>query len=58
MRVFNGVDDLRGVKVRAPVQTDFQASLATAGSAAAGQGLRLSLINSHSRFYRNQELIT
>ena len=46
------------VKVRAPVQTDFQASLATAGPIAAGRGLRLSLINSHSRFYRNQELIT
>ena len=47
-----------GVKVRAPVQTDLQASLATAGSVAAGRSLRLSVINSHSRFYRNQDLIT
>ena len=46
------------IKVRAPVQTDLQTSLAAAGAAAAGRPLRLSVINSHSRFYRNQDLIT
>jgi len=46
------------IKVRAPVQTDLQTSLAAAGAAAAGRPLRLSVINSHSRFYRNENLIT
>ena len=46
------------IKVRAPVQTDLQTSLAAAGAAAAGRPLRLSVINSHSRFYRNEKLIT
>ena len=46
------------VKVRAPVETDFQTSLAAAGSVAAGRPLRLSVINGHSRFYRNEDLIT
>ena len=46
------------IKLRAPVQTDLQTSLAAAGAAAAGRPLRLSVINSHSRFYRNENLIT
>jgi glycerol transport system ATP-binding protein len=46
------------IKVRAPVQTDLQTSLATAGPMASGRRLRLSVINRHSRFYRNQDLIT
>ncbi|MBA3477058.1 MAG: ABC transporter ATP-binding protein [Lautropia sp.] len=46
------------VKVRMPVQTEFETSLTTAGAQAAGRRLRLSVINSHSRFYRNQDLIT
>ena len=46
------------IKVRAPVETDFQTSLAAAGAVAVGRSLRLSVINAHSRFYRNQDLIT
>jgi glycerol transport system ATP-binding protein len=46
------------IKVRAPVQTDLQTSLATAGPMASGRRLRLSVVNRHSRFYRNQDLIT
>jgi glycerol transport system ATP-binding protein len=46
------------VKVRAPVQTDLQTALAAAGPAAAGGVVRLSVVNDHSRFYRNQDLIT
>jgi glycerol transport system ATP-binding protein len=46
------------VKLRAPVQTEIETSLATAGAVAGGRQLRLSVINSHSRFYRNQDLIT
>jgi glycerol transport system ATP-binding protein len=46
------------VKVRTPVQTDLETALATAGPMAAGRRLRLSVINRHSRFYRNQDLIT
>ena len=33
-------------------------ALAAAGPLAAGHRLRLSVINSHSRFYRNEDLIT
>jgi hypothetical protein len=40
------------------VETDLQTSLAAAGAVAAGRSLRLSVVNSHSRFYRNQDLIT
>ena len=47
-----------GIKLRTPVQTELQTSLATAGAAAVGRPLRLSVINSHSRFYRNEALIT
>jgi glycerol transport system ATP-binding protein len=46
------------IKLRTPVQTDQQTALAAAGAAAVGQPLTLSVINSHSRFYRNQDLIT
>jgi glycerol transport system ATP-binding protein len=46
------------VRLRAPVDTDLQVALATGGAAAAGQPLRICLVNSHTRFYRNQELIT
>ena len=46
------------VKVRTPVQTELETSLATAGAQAAGRKLRLSVVNSHSRFYRNEALIT
>ncbi|MEO6270047.1 MAG: TOBE domain-containing protein, partial [Lautropia sp.] len=46
------------VKVRSPVETESQTALATAGAGASGQPLSLSVINSHSRFYRNQDLIT
>ncbi|MEO6271194.1 MAG: ABC transporter ATP-binding protein [Lautropia sp.] len=46
------------VKVRLPVETDSQTALATAGAGASGRPLSLSVINSHSRFYRNQDLIT
>jgi glycerol transport system ATP-binding protein len=46
------------VKVRTPVQTELETSLATGGAQAAGRKLRLSVVNSHSRFYRNEALIT
>ena len=46
------------VKLRTPVQTEAETSLAAAGAQAAGRRLRLSVINSHSRFYRNEDLIT
>jgi glycerol transport system ATP-binding protein len=46
------------IKLRTPVETDRETSLAAAGASAAGTPLRLSVINSHSRFYRNQDLIT
>jgi glycerol transport system ATP-binding protein len=46
------------IKLRTPVHTDLQTSLAAAGAAAVGRPLKLSVINSNSRFYRNQDLIT
>ncbi len=46
------------IKLRTPVQSDLQTSLAASGAAAIGRPLKLSVINSHSRFYRNQDLIT
>ncbi len=57
MLVTTRVGDV-AVRLRAPVQTDRQAALATAGAAAAGQPLRICVINRHSRFYRDQELIS
>jgi glycerol transport system ATP-binding protein len=46
------------IKVRTAVETDLETSLATAGPMATGGRLRLSVINSHTRFYRNEDLIT
>ena len=63
-KIWAGIRDLTGRQYVAAggtqnaVQTEIETSLATAGAVAGGRQLRLSVINSHSRFYRNQDLIT